>query len=526
MNIADLFAKLRIIPDQKSFDATSKAIEGVKTALVGLAAYAGIHALKGFVDETIEAGSHINDLAQETSVSTDELQEFGFIAKQNSSSMDEFGHAMVKLQKNMEAATHGGQAQRKGFSDLGVSIRDAQGKLRPAADVFEDISLAQRKMTDESKRTNAGMATMGRGFNRLLPTMNQIADDGLGNLKDEAHDLGVVIDGEAISALDSLGDTQDKVKMSLEGLRNSAVITLIPVLKDMLDGLLKWVKANRAIVAQKLEFVLRGLAAAVRVVALGISKLVGLLEFLGNNMGLVLVGVVSLGAAFLILRGQAVAAAVASAWAWVRASLPLILLVAAIAAAILMFNSLIVAFEGGDSVIEDFLEKRMGVEFVDKMKRVAGAIGAAFKSVFDFLNTSIDALLKRAEKIGEFIFNLTHYSNQDRVDQRDALIRAFGPLGRAAANSSNFSIDAVRTTEVVADEVEARAAKPFERFDTAGGIDRTETSTKVTMVTPTFNVTLQGAGADPANALLITNTLDEWWGGITRGAEIGIGGIK
>lgn len=400
MNIADLFATLRITPNTKSFDAADRLIDGVKSALVGLAALAGAHVLAGMVQDTVELGSHINDLSASTGVATDTLQELGYIAKLNSSNMDDVGHALGKLGNNMKAAADGGKTQIEAFSKLGVKITDTTGKLRPTEDVFEDISINQRKLTNETEKGAAIFGVLGKSGRSLIPTMNDIADKGMAPLAQEARDLGAVMDSEAIAALDEFGDTQDKVKMGLQGLRNQAVIALLPTLQNLADSFLEWVKANKEMIKLKLQVVLNILIKALQGVATAANIVLKIFSFMQDHWDAIKVGIMGLAAAMVIFQTKSIAAAVASGAAWLVANLPLVFLAAIMTGIILLIDDLITAFQGGDSVIKEWFQSR-GYDwdtFSEKVQLVAGAMKAAFEAVFKFLQDKFGWLIDTVSK--------------------------------------------------------------------------------------------------------------------------------
>lgn len=396
MNIAELFAKLTLKPDKQSFDAADKLISGLKTALVGLAAVAGTHVLGVMVEDTIELGGHINDLSQSAGVSTDELQVLGYAAKLNSSNMDEMAGTLGKLTKNMAAAQKDGASPAaESFAALSVKITDATGQLRPAQDVFEDIAINQRKMSNETKRNGLLLDVMGRSALALVPTMNDVADQGLAHFTEEAKALGGVIEGDTIAKLDELGDTQDKIKTSLVGLRNEAVAALLPMLQEMASSFLEWVKANKEMLKQRLQTVFKVLATALKGIAFAAGIVVDVFTFLSDHWRLMVVLIGSVVAALAIFKYESIAAAVASGVAWALANTPLFLLAALIAAVVLIVEDLYTAFEGGDSVFKDWL----GQDTIDRIHNAVLFLWEGFKGFLGFVKGGVDFLIAGLEKL-------------------------------------------------------------------------------------------------------------------------------
>lgn len=529
MNVADLFATLRIAPNQKSFDAADKLIDGVKSALVGLAAIAGAHVLAGMIEDTVDLGSHINDLSASTGITTDTLQELGYVAKLNSSDMDSMGAALGKLGNNMKAAAAGGKEQEAAFHKLGVKVTDTHGKLRPVEDVFEDISINQRKMTNETEKGANIFATLGKSGRALIPTMNDIADKGMANIIQEAHELGAVMDGEAIAALDEFGDTQDKVKMALQGLRNQAVIALLPTLQELANSFLEWVKANKEMIKLKLQTVLNILIGALKGVATAANVLLKVFEFLQNHWDIIKVSVLGLAAAMAIFQAKSIAAAIASGAAWLVANIPLVLLAALMTGLILIVDDIITAFQGGDSVLQKFFQERFGVDLVDTLTRVAGGIKAAFIAVVDFLTGKLQALIAFGEKVGKFIYETIHGDTQFQLDEQTSGSK-MGALkvrnARALITNGMDQKAAARFANLNDDEMNALTTTVTQA---PSGIDRAQIgAAPVTTNTVSAPVTINVDGSkDPAaTAAVVKSAIDDHFQQQLVQAAAGVGGVK
>ncbi len=406
MTIADLFAKLKIDADGKSFDAADKMIGAVKSALLGLAAIAGTKFFVGLVEDTVDLGSHINDLAQSTGITTDTLQELGYAAKLNGSDMDSMAAGLGKLANNMAAAKAGGKEQEAAFRKLGVTVTDVHGKLRPVEDVFEDISIGQRKVTNDTEKGVAIFATLGKSGRALIPTMNDVADKGLANITAEARELGAVIDGETIAALDDFGDQQDRVKTALGGLKNTVVKELLPTLKVMISDLLEWVKTNRKMIAQKIKAVIEGIILAVKVFAKIVSVAANVVSFLADHLGILASGIMAVAAAMIIFKAESVAAALASAAAWLLAALPIVIVAAGLFAIILIIQDLYSWITGGDSVLKDFFgmfKTWIGEKLTALWDSTIGWLIDRFKEFIDYVVEKIEWVWGKIKAIGSAI---------------------------------------------------------------------------------------------------------------------------
>lgn len=378
MTIAELFAKLTIKPDKRSFDAADKLLSGIKTALLAIVAVKTGQFFAGMVEDTTELGGKLNDMAIASGTDVESLQELAYAAAQSGGSLEGVNTTLIKLSKNIFEATHGNKEMAKSFARAGIAVRNADGSLRPAEDVLADIGDHLSSMPEGTEKTATAIELLGKAGADQLPWLNE----NLGKLRQEAHDLGGVIDADAITALDEFGDTQGRVKTALTGLRNEAVIALLPALQEMATGLLEWVKANRELIKQKLQSVIKFIAGALKMLAKVVGFVIDVIGFLGDHLDLVVVGVLSLVTAIGIFKAASIAAAIASGVAWAIAHLPILLLIAAIAAVILIVEDLYQWFTGGESVLKDLYNSALQYLNWDV---IAEKIKNAFSAALDWV---------------------------------------------------------------------------------------------------------------------------------------------
>ena len=352
MNIADLFAKLSLVPDKRSFDAADKMLGAVKTALLGVVAIKTGQWFAGLVKDTTDAASKAVDASQKLGVTAEAYQELGYAAGLSGSSVDGVEGGLKKLAMTLDKAKNGGKEQAAALRAVGLSSSDASVKAGDLDEVLMKVADRIADMPDGAKKTALAMKLFGKSGADLIPLLN-LGADGIGELRKEARELGVVIDNETAASLEEFGDDQDRVKAALTGLRNEAVKALLPTLRKMVTGLLEWVKANRKLLAQKLERVMRVLATALMIVAKAVVFLVDVIDTMIRNWELTLVVLASVGVAYLALSAKAVAAGLAAAAAWVAANAPIVLLGLLIAGAVLIVEDLWRAFTGGESVLKN-----------------------------------------------------------------------------------------------------------------------------------------------------------------------------
>lgn len=260
----------------------------IKTAIGGFATGLGLAGVKSFLDHTAEMGANILDVSNKLGVATDELQELRYAAELSGGSIELMDSSLTKLSRSMAEAKSGGKEQAKAFKEIGVAISEASGETRPAGDVMADVADAIRSMDDPTKRVGLAMKIFGRAGAQLIPLLRE-GGDGIRKMRDEAHELGAVMSKELIEASDQYDDQMVRVRKTMQGLRNTIALSIMPTATRLLEWFTDSVKAVRNYVANNkllragLELVrdlLQSKAAAWLLVAAGLYKAVGALRII------------------------------------------------------------------------------------------------------------------------------------------------------------------------------------------------------------------------------------------------------
>ncbi len=433
LQIADLFAKLSIRPDKKSFAIADTLMGKVKTALAGFVAYKTATFFTGLIQDTTALGGHFADLSQQVGVAIEPLQQLAYAADLSGVPLDSLSGALMKFSKQADEARRGGDAQADTFRALGVSLKDASGQMRPVEDMLGDVAEKIASMPDGAEKTALAMRAFGRSGAQMIPLLNE-GRVGIAKLREEFVELGAQMDEGTAKSLEEFGDQQDKIKYALIGVRNDAVKAILPELKKMATTLIAWIKANRALIRQKLAAVMHGIVNALKSLGRIIAIVVRAVSWFHDHLGLLTVILGSVAAAFVFLEAAAIGAALASAAAWVLAALPLILIAALIAALVLIVEDLWTWFRGGESVFKELHEWAVDM-FVDAIDFWA----TAFQNFFNWLWSKIKWVLDKIEEVPKAIKRAANAVNSyfhgengdDYVDPAFAAARAKGAERRA-----------------------------------------------------------------------------------------------
>lgn len=223
-----------------SLDASSLALAG------GFAAVAAaiVKAEKAMISMTKESAAfadNIITLSMQTGQSTQQLQEFAYASELIDVSVDTLQGSLTKLTNNMQDTMNGTGNAKASFEALGVSVTNADGSMRSANDVFYETIDALGKVKNETERDAMSMDIFGRSAQDLNPLIIQ-GSKTLKAYADEAHNVGYVLDDEALSALGAVDDAYQRLQKTQEGVKNQLAVEFAPYLEEFYGDVTTMVK--------------------------------------------------------------------------------------------------------------------------------------------------------------------------------------------------------------------------------------------------------------------------------------------
>lgn len=218
-----------------SFKNAAATAGKIGTAVVTAGAVAA-GAMTKIATNTAEAGDRVDKLSQKVGMSRQGFQEWDYVMSQNGMSIETMQVGMKKLNTTFTDAQNGGAKATAAFGRLGLSMEDLEGMSRE--DIFDASVKALQGVTDESERAAIANDLFGKAGVEMAPLLAQSAES-VEELKNRAHDLGMVMGDDAVDASVKLGDTLDDLKGAGAGLMNTLGASLMPVLQTVLDVILE-----------------------------------------------------------------------------------------------------------------------------------------------------------------------------------------------------------------------------------------------------------------------------------------------
>ena len=252
----------------------------------------------------VQSADDLNTLSKQTGISTDELQKMQYASDLVDVSIEDITGALRKMKPKMDE-------NNETFKNLGVSVTNADGSLRSATDVFYDSIKALSGIQNETERDQIAMALFGKGADELAG----IIDDGGDALKqygDEAENLGLIMSGDTLDALNKTNDVIDQTKARLAGTAAQIGADVATVLGPALEKGAEWIGTItaklRELTPEQTETILKivGIVAAIGPVLViggkliaGIGSLISVIGsvvgFLGGPLTIAIAAVIAIG---------------------------------------------------------------------------------------------------------------------------------------------------------------------------------------------------------------------------------------
>lgn len=181
--------------------------------------------------ESAEAADDIMTLASVTGMSTDSIQELNYMADLTDVSMDRIKDSLKETTNKMQEAATGTGDAYEAYRKLGVEITDVDDQLRSAEDVFYDTIDALGNMRNQTERDALAMDLMSESAQELNPLI-ELGGEKIKEYAQEAHNMGVVLNEDALQALQAVDDAYSRLQKTQEGVKNQLASDFAPYLEE------------------------------------------------------------------------------------------------------------------------------------------------------------------------------------------------------------------------------------------------------------------------------------------------------
>lgn len=235
----------------------NKLANGAKTAgawglAIGAAAGAAGSALFGVAAKSAETTDRIDKMSQKLGMSKQGFQEWDYILGQNGISIDSLGGGMKTLTNMTDELGKGAKTATDSFGRLGLSYDDLKGKSQQ--EIFDITVKKLMEVEDTTERAALANDLLGRSGAELAPLLNQGADS-VEALRERAHELGIVLEDDAVNAGVVFGDTLDDLKNSFGAVVTQVGVEVMPMFQNLMDWVLAHMPMIQEIMSKAFDFI-------------------------------------------------------------------------------------------------------------------------------------------------------------------------------------------------------------------------------------------------------------------------------
>lgn len=199
-----------------------------------MAAVAGPAAVGALIKANINLGDQLNKTSQKVGISVEKLSAYQYAAKLSDVSNETLTASLAKLGKTMsEAVADPTTQQARAFANLGIQLKDSDGKVRSLDAVFEQLARTLAKTPDSAAKIQYEMLLLGRSGYEIAPLLNSLEQ-----LTAEAERTGRVISTDFAQASERFNDELTRMgdAMGLFLARSDSGATILDSLVTGLKG--------------------------------------------------------------------------------------------------------------------------------------------------------------------------------------------------------------------------------------------------------------------------------------------------
>ena len=207
--------------------ALGSRVDTVRTAIGGLgpvlAGTLSVGALTAWVKSSIEAMDALNDAADATGATIEELSKLEVIALRNGDSLDTVTTAMIKLNKEL-ASTDGKNGASLALQELGLEAEKLR-RLSPA-EAWREVAIALNGVEAGGAKARLQYELLGKSTRELAANFKDVAESG---------DVAATITTQQAQEAEKFAKAMSLLSTNVSLAARSLVSEMIPALTDTLD---------------------------------------------------------------------------------------------------------------------------------------------------------------------------------------------------------------------------------------------------------------------------------------------------
>lgn len=192
----------------KHFGGLTRRLTSFATAAGLVAGTAGLLLLQ---KRSIQSADAIGKAADKVGLGVEALQEYRFAAKETGVAQNTLDMAMQRFSRRVGEAAKGQGELRDTLADYGIAVVDAEGKARSLEAVLDDYADAVAGAGSEQEKLRLSFKAFDSEGAALVNLMRKGAA-GVAQLRQEARNLGIVLDESMVRQAERANDQLERMK--------------------------------------------------------------------------------------------------------------------------------------------------------------------------------------------------------------------------------------------------------------------------------------------------------------------------
>ncbi|MCL6230200.1 phage tail tape measure protein [Bartonella bilalgolemii] len=219
----------------------------VFTGALGLAGGGLVASLTAVTMKTMHMGDSLYHASRHLGMSVTSLQLWGDAADNSGYSAELFQQSLATLNRRSAQAYAGQKRGIMGFEALGISVKNASGKLKSNSVLLEEITDKMSKMKNQAQRQHIAALLFG-GDGKEMAAMLAQGMEPIKELFAKAQKGKWLIGADVARYAADLSDKLGAFKKKIGGIASFIGARFMPVINDMIDGFSKLIDENRDLI--------------------------------------------------------------------------------------------------------------------------------------------------------------------------------------------------------------------------------------------------------------------------------------
>lgn len=215
-----------------------------KAALGALGVAMSVGAVTGYVRDIVKATAALDDMAEITGTTVEQLSRLSQVAKIGGHDMGLVEDSLVKLTKGLKGADEETKGAAAALQYLGITAKDASGRLRDPGELMQEIAKRLGAFEDGAGKTALALDLFGKSGAKLLPFLKDMVELGGGVAK---------VTAEQAAQAEQLEKDWRRLASAGEAWKKELALGALPVLVELTQKMVDAQKAAGNLAAALLQ---------------------------------------------------------------------------------------------------------------------------------------------------------------------------------------------------------------------------------------------------------------------------------